>query len=327
MLHKVDTPESALLHYLAQFDRYLFSGFEAKYIDTLGWMKNNYHHCYMHNFPEANRQPFPFLVTFLSLASCFVLFFLSKLISPLLFKVYRDLKDSDKEKWNVKFVSALHAAFVFQGAVRSLMAGGGIFFNSNPIDDGLLGYQSEVCGYYTDLGRFYLAITFGYMFYDFWVCIRAYGFTMEGIFPSLVIHHFNIIICFLLALKLGMGYYYPLSFMTNEISQPFLHMSWFLIKSKVPQKHPISVINGLLMVLTFLGSRFLFNLIILVHYLINALSFDPTNCLGTASWTCFVHVACNWHWCWLMVKQIKEVVGKQLGSKKDEKTPQQKKDD
>ncbi|KAF0980443.1 hypothetical protein FDP41_013657 [Naegleria fowleri] len=306
------TPEASILHFLAHYDKLWFSSFD-KFIDHLDWMKVNFHYCYMHNLPEDVRPPFPYLVSVLSLLSCFLLFFISKLLSPFIFKAYNALKESDKEKWDVKFVSALHAAFVFQGAVRCLIAGGGLFFNSN---ESLLGYQNLVCGYYTDLSRFYMAITFGYMFYDFWVCIRAYGFTLEGIFPSLVIHHFNIIISFLLALKFGMGHYYTLSFMTNEISQPFLHLSWFLIKSKVPQMHPISIINGLCLVLTFLGSRFVFNLVIFVHFVANTLSFDPTICLGVGTWTCFIHVACNWHWCWLMVLQIRDMIVKKKPTEK-----------
>ena len=311
------TPEAALLHYLEPFDRVLFSWLE-NYVDNLEFVKANFHYCYMHNYPNGivddvnhGRQPFPFLVAGLSLFSCFLLFVLSKVLSPLLFKAYRNLRDdSDREKWNVKFVSALHAAFVFQGAFRCLLYGGGLFFNSDPIDDGLVGFQKYTCGYYTDLSRFYMAITFGYMFYDFWVCIRAYGLTLEGIFPSLVIHHFNIIISFLLALKLGMGHYYSLSFMTNEISQPFLHLSWFLIKSKVPQLHPVSIVNGLMLVLTFLGSRFFFNAYIFYHFIEKTFSFQLTNCLGIGTWTCLIHVACNWDWCWLMVKQIKGMIGK-----------------
>jgi hypothetical protein len=90
------------------------------------------------------------------------------------------IDESDKEKWNVKIVSALHAIFVFQGAVRALMA-----YSPPKLEDPYMIYQ---CGYNTELARFYEAVTLGYMFYDFWVCIRAYGFTMSGIFPSLMIN-------------------------------------------------------------------------------------------------------------------------------------------
>lgn len=317
------TPEASLLYFLEPYDRALFSGLE-KYVDSSAWVQAGYSNCRKYN-DEDVRSPFPYLLILGSLVSCFLLYLLSNLVSPM-FQAYRNLKPSDKEKWNVKLVSAFHAAFVFQGALRSILLGGGLIFNSTPIDDGLEGLEKHVCAYATDLSRFYMAITFGYMFYDFWVCIRAYGFTLEGIFPSLVIHHFNIITSFFLSLKFGMGHYSSLCFMTNEISQPFLHLSWLLIKSKVPQMHPISVLNGICMVLTFLGSRLFFNLIIFTHFMLNTPSYDPRPAVGMGTWTCITHVACNCYWCYLMIVQIKNVVSAKL-SKKGEKPASEKKDE
>ncbi|KAL9643119.1 hypothetical protein ABK040_003918 [Willaertia magna] len=319
------TLEVQIFHALQKYDRLLFNGLD-EWINSFPWLQENYHYCHMYHFPESKRTPFPFLLSILSLAACFLLFFLSKLLSPLLFKAYRNLKDdADREKWDVKFVSALHAAFVFQGAVRSLIEGGGIFFNpNNPSDYTLLGMQPYACGYYSELGKFYETITFGYMFYDFWVCIRAYGFTLEGVFPSLVIHHFNIMISFLLGIKLNIAFFYTLSFMTNEISQPFLHLSWFLIKSKVPVKHPVSIVNGLLLVTTFIGSRFFVNLFIFYHFVKNTFTFDPRNCVGMGALTAAIHVACNWHWSWLMVKQITEMFGKKKPQQKSEENKEKK---
>ena len=80
---------------------------------------------------------------------------------------------------------------------------------------------------------------------------------MKGIFPPLMIHHINIIICFFNAMLFSLGYYYILLFMTNEISQPFLHGSWFMMKLKI--NNIFSKINQFFLLITFLGSRAILN--------------------------------------------------------------------
>ncbi len=37
----------------------------------------------------------------------------------------------------------------------------------------------------SEFSFFFIAFTTGYMFYDFYVSLRAYGLTLSGIFPSL----------------------------------------------------------------------------------------------------------------------------------------------
>lgn len=293
------------MQYIQEFQN-KFNHFDQTYINSIPWVQEQAKYCLGGKIPE-----FPIVTAVGSLIVCFAAFFLSSIISPI-FPKYRQLRPDDKEKWNVKLVSALHAAFVFQGAVRSLMA-----YTPDPSADSFQIYQ---CGYNSEMARWYEAITLGYMFYDFWVCIRAYGFTMSGIFPSLMIHHINILICFAIGLKFHMGFYFTLNFMTNEISQPFLHGSWFFIKMKIPTKHPLTIINGLLLVLTFIGSRFFFNMYIFRELVIQTPSWNPTGSLGIGSIAAVIHVAVNAYWCKQMVVQIREML------KKKPRAPPAKKD-
>jgi len=293
---------------LAQSVQSWFNQIDQKYINTIPWIQQQNQYC-------LNSQPaeFPIVTAVGSLVVCFAAFFLSAIVSPFLFPKYNTLRKDDKEKWNVKLVSALHAAFVFQGAVRAILA---YTPTGNESD-----FQIYQCGYNSDLARWYEAITLGYMFYDFWVCIRAYGFTMTGIFPSLMIHHINILICFWIGLKFHMGFYFTLNFMTNEISQPFLHASWFFIKCKLPQKHPLNIINGLLLVLTFIGSRFFYNMYIFYLLVTQTPSWNPLVSLGIGSYAAIVHVAVNVYWCKQMVDQIMDMIKK---AKQPKTTPQKK---
>ena len=296
------------MSHLAQSFQTWFNHIDHQYINSIPWIQQQFDHC-------AKGQPteFPIVTAVLSLVACFAAFFLSALLSPHLFPKYNTLKKDDKEKWNVKLVSALHAAFVFQGAVRAIWA-----YTPGPNDSQFQIYQ---CGYNTDLARWYEAITLGYMFYDFWVCIRAYGFTMTGIFPSLMIHHINILVCFAVGLKFHMGFYFTLNFMTNEISQPFLHASWFFIKCKLPQKHPLNIINGLLLVLTFIGSRFFFNMYIFYELVTRTTSWSPFTTIGIGSIAAVIHVAVNAYWCKQMVDQVTALIKKAKQRGEQQKKP------
>jgi hypothetical protein len=200
----------------------------------------------------------------------------------------------------------MHAIFVFQGAVRGILA-----YESS--GDKLYDYQ---CGYATEQTRWYEAVTAGYMFYDFWVSVRAYGFTMQGVFPSLMLHHINILICFAFGLKFNIGFYFMLNFMTNEMSQPFLHTSWIFSKIGVPQKHPLMIVNGLLLFTTWMGSRFFFNLYILYVMVTKGSTFDPRNVVGLGTLCAIVHVGVNAYWCYLMLQQVVALIkGKPTGPK------------
>jgi hypothetical protein len=289
--------EEYLADWLSPIDAKYFHSYEKHYLDDkFPWLGQQIQN-YCPQFTDV-QHPFPFSMAIVSFLSCYVLFFLSKIISPIVSSTYRNFtKDDDREKWNVKVVSGLHAAFVFQGALRSLLS------------PNIVSYDKH-CGYATPTSHIYVAITFGYMFYDFIVSLQAYGLTLSGIFPSLALHHVNIIIIFFWNLKSGMGYFFSLAFMLNEISQPFLHFSWILIKMKVKPMHPVSIVNSLCLVLTFIGSRFFYNLYIYYLFIHEIRTFDPRDSDGLGFWTASVHVGVNIYWCRQMVVQIMDMLSK-----------------
>jgi hypothetical protein len=155
------------------------------------------------------------------------------------------------------------------------------------------------------------------MFYDFYVSLNAYGFTLSGIFPTLgiffhnkALHHFNIILCSFLGLYYSLGHYFILWFMTNEISQPFLHSNWFLMKLGYKNNHIFSKIIGFLLIFSFIISRGFINTFVLldVYYTSNTVSLY--NIKGIATITAFIHIFLNYYWIYLLIIQVIDTLKK-----------------
>lgn len=174
----------------------------------------------------------------------------------------------------------------------------------------------KICGF-SKFGQFFLAFTTGYMIYDIYVSIKAYGLTMSGILPPLMLHHVNIVFSFINALYFSLGFYFPLWFMTNELSQPFLHGSWFMMKAKIPKTSPVQIVNGILLVLTFLGSRAIVNTIVWYELMIHCGSIIPTHAKGIGGFTGTIHLLVNYYWCYLVIVQLMDTI---YPKKKIEKT-------
>lgn len=243
--------------------------------------------CTYHSFPL-----FSFLF---GIIICFILFEISKYLSQYI-SYYNEIKEeNEKEKWNVKVVSTIHALFTIYGSISCL-------FDSKI-------YLDPVCGY-SSFSSFFLSFTCGYMIYDIYVSIKAYGLTLKGIFPFLMIHHINIIICFLNAIYYSIGYYYILFFMTNEISQPFLHGSWFMMKMNIKKKSKISIINGIGLLITFLGSRLIMNTFVWFWLIQTTNNLNPFNPMGLGTICGTIHLLVNYYWCYLFFIQIMDLLKK-----------------
>jgi hypothetical protein len=191
--------------------------------------------------------------------------------------------------FNYRVVSLIHAIMTLIGATWCLL------------DDKF--WVDKVCGY-SHFAQFFLAFTTGYMIYDIYVSIKAYGLTMSGILPPLLLHHVNIVFSFVNALYFSLGFYFPLWFMTNELSQPFLHGSWFMMRYKISKTSPLSIVNGLLIVITFLGSRFIVNTLVWYDLVMHTQSISPFSAKGIGGLTGTIHLLVNYYWCYLVILQL-----------------------
>jgi len=114
------------------------------------------------------------------------------------------------------------------------------------------------------------------------------------------------------------GYFYMLIFMTNEFSQPFLHANWYMAKCKVNPKHPLSIINGILLLVSFISLRFVSNIIIQLSMFHHASwIFDPRDMRGLSVIEGSIHVLLNTYWCYLLLKQVAQLVTGGSGKKKE----------
>eukprot|EP00761_Pharyngomonas_kirbyi_P001217 gb/GECH01001220.1/.p1 GENE.gb/GECH01001220.1/~~gb/GECH01001220.1/.p1 ORF type:complete len:281 (+),score=50.33 gb/GECH01001220.1/:1-843(+) len=250
-------------------------------------------HPHFENFP----------LVFVAFLSGFVFYYLSGYISPFIFKnSYNKLTDSDKHKWNVKLVSTIHGIIAFQGAARLYLLNDDLHVDKN-------------CGW-TDTAEFYISLTCGYMLYDFVLSWKAYG--LFG-FPSILIHHINIVTVFALGLIYKQGFFFMIAFMTNELSQPLLQVSWLLLKMGYQKTSPIFILNTFVLASTFLGSRLFFNSYIL-WILLSGIGLVPHRFMVLLSWLALLHCIVNYYWCAKVIRMVAVQIYKSLfGSSKSEK--------
>lgn len=213
-----------------------------------------------------------------------------------------DSAEKDRATWCCKVVSLMHALIAIYGSFTCL---GHLESGSS---------LQVACETNTYCQRA-LSITAGYMVYDAIISYQTYG--LLG-WPTLLLHHVNIFTCFGLGLWGNMGMWVMAAFMTNEISTPFLQLSWLLLK--LGQRGSVLFIcNAVSTLVCFVGSRFLWNLFV-VYRTWNALQTVPSKMAYTLSFAMLVHAALNFYWCFLLMRQASSMVGgKRTSKKKDAK--------
>jgi len=176
--------------------------------------------------------------------------------------LYNKLGTREKMRFNERFVAMIHAMISCQGSIRA-------FFSILPDE---ITFQNivEVSGAYAydgevrltmekwKLAETYLCVTLGYFLYD----TIIYLFVSRQHPLMDLVHHFVSEGQYLMHIILRWGYFLPTCLQTNEISTPFIHMSWFAAQAgdhgypRLGKLFPIlQVVFGVL----FLLSRILFN--------------------------------------------------------------------
>jgi len=170
--------------------------------------------------------------------------------------LYNKLDKREQMRFDERFVAMVHACISCQGSIRA-------FFSILPEKITAMNIV-EVSGAYVDdpekwkLTETYLCITLGYFLYDtiIYLFVSVHHPWMD------LIHHFVSEGQYLMHILLRWGYFLPTCLQTNEISTPFIHMSWFAAQAgdhgypRLGKLFPyLQVIFGV----NFLLSRILFN--------------------------------------------------------------------
>jgi hypothetical protein len=182
-------------------------------------------------------------------------------LSALLFgKTYRALDAYNKLRWNERTVAFLHALVSAQGAFRGFYAMLPTPLNLDTLT-GLACTRAAAAGGDkgdpTRLAEFYLCVTLGYFAYD----TVIYGTIARHHTFVDWLHHVLSEVQYAVHLSMRWAYLIPIGLQTNEISTPFLHLSWFLSTALGPSRaKSLQAAVQVLFALFFLLSRVLFDL-------------------------------------------------------------------
>jgi len=137
---------------------------------------------------------------------------------------YARLSERDKLRWNERSVAFLHALFSSQGSCRALFA----MLPAPLTVDNLVALDCAHMGPGQELADWYLSVTLGYFLYDsaiYATVARAnHGFVDWA-------HHIISEVQYSLHVSLRFAYLTPTALQTNELSTPWIHLSWFLGKA------------------------------------------------------------------------------------------------
>lgn len=141
-------------------------------------------------------------------------------------KIFQKLDNVERNRWAERTASFTHSIIATQGSFRALY-----HLLSKPIT--VNSFAAPICatadgseGYL--LAEFYMSFTVGYFCYD----ILLYLTFSPGHEFMDYAHHVISAAQYLINLSFGWGYFVPIFLLTTEISSPFLHLSWFVGKSK-----------------------------------------------------------------------------------------------
>jgi len=204
---------------------------------------------------------YPWCVVGASIAVHFTVFtLLHNYLSHKLFGgLYDKLKEREKMRFDERFVAMVHACVSCQGSIRA-------FFSILP--EKITPFNIvTISGAYADdvekwrLTETYLCITLGYFLYD----TIIYLFVSKQHPWVDLIHHFVSEGQYIMHIMLRWGYFLPTCLQTNEISTPFIHLSWMAMQagqngypSIGKLFSPLQIIFGVL----FLLSRIIFNTVL-----------------------------------------------------------------
>lgn len=175
--------------------------------------------------------------------------FLSRMISPMICKSYKDLSESTKVEWDVKVVSQI---FVLSILPMVYYARQDQSYHSN---------ETEMLYTTTAFTEKIFGIAVSYFVWDLCMCMLffdIYGFTFS-------IHSSCCVIVYIVASQ-PFAPYYALTFLFFELSTIFLNIHWFLDKTK--QTGSLTqLVNGVILLTTFFSARILYGFYISFYLL------------------------------------------------------------
>eukprot|EP01100_Stratorugosa_tubuloviscum_P013239 TRINITY_DN651_c0_g3_i1.p1 TRINITY_DN651_c0_g3~~TRINITY_DN651_c0_g3_i1.p1 ORF type:complete len:254 (-),score=66.97 TRINITY_DN651_c0_g3_i1:90-851(-) len=149
---------------------------------------------------------------------------------------FNNLTKIQQINWEARIMGLLHALLVLI-----------LVFLTLPKENNLK--QDPIFGYSENASKI-LSISCGYFLWDTIVCIlnfKIFGF-------AFLIHGLFCFIAYYISMT-PLVMYYGLLFLLFEASTPFIHLHWILGRCNYPKNHPLVILLGILVILTFGGVR------------------------------------------------------------------------
>jgi len=235
-------------------------------------------------------------------------------------------------RFNERFVAMVHAFISCQGSIRATFS----------ILPDKINVESivNISGAYADgsekwkLTETYLCITLGYFLYD----TVIYLFVSRQHPWMDLVHHFVSEGQYLMHIILRWGYFLPTCLQTNEISTPFIHLSWFAAQAG---DHGYTTFGKLFPVfqltfgVLFLLSRIMFNTVLFVvtcfslyHYLF-VVDTVPKFAISVSFVNFMLYLVVQYFWFSAIVHKFVAILKGNSGDawKKEKPTREEKKED
>ncbi|XP_039031870.1 TLC domain-containing protein 4-like [Hibiscus syriacus] len=194
----------------------------------------------------------PYTSVICGICACKMVYDLTQLFSSVYFKSYLMLSKAQRNEWNNRSISTVHAIFI---TIMSLY----FVFWSNLFSDrryvGLIMFRSSA------LSTFSLGVSVGYFLADIGMIIWFY--------PSLgrmeyVIHHFLSIAAVAYSVLTGEGQLYTFMVLISETTTPGINLRWYLDTAGMKRSRAY-LINGVVIFVTWLVARVLLFMHLFYH--------------------------------------------------------------
>ncbi|MBA0712297.1 hypothetical protein Golax_011407 [Gossypium laxum] len=194
----------------------------------------------------------PYTSVICGIFACKMVYDLTQLFSSVYFKSYLILSKVQRNEWNNRSISTVHAIFI---TVMSLY----FVFWSNLYSDnryaGMIMFRSSA------LSTFTLGVSVGYFLADIGMIIWFYS-SLGGI--EYVIHHFLSLTAVAYSMMTGEGQLYTFMVLISETTTPGINLRWYLDTAGMKRSRAY-LINGVVIFVTWLVARILLFMYLFYH--------------------------------------------------------------
>ncbi|KAI7755218.1 hypothetical protein M8C21_025665 [Ambrosia artemisiifolia] len=235
---------------------------------------------------------------------CKIVYELTGIISPLIYKGFVKLENAQKLEWKNRGFSTFHAIFVAIGSVYLLVISD--LFDEHARDEWLINRSSA-------LSDAVLGISIGYFLTDLGMIIWTYP-TLGGF--EYFLHHGLSLLAIGQSLLSGQVQFYILIVLFTEITTPFVNLRWYLDVSG-KKNSTLYMLNGVALFVGWLAARVILFVFFFSHMYARLYQVKQVYTMGFYSTVTIPPALAlmNLFWFWKIAKGLIKTLTKAKGHK------------